>query len=95
MYRRAGVGRIPELYADDDTVNRSDFRRIIGRVGRSDQPVSQLMAANCQAVPADGFEMFSTGDKGHVVSGRRHAATEIAADAAAAHHRNSHGPNRP
>jgi hypothetical protein len=92
-YQRArllagGLG-IPELYGEQDQVDRSDLSRVIGDIDVLEMKVAEG-ALDLEAIPANGIAMRAARDERHVVSGRGHPPAVIASHGACRHHRDPH-----
>jgi len=85
LQRRLGV---PELDAEHHEVDDPHLCRIVGRADAGD--VHRIRALDAQARAAHRLQMRAASDEAHVRAARREARTEVAADAARAHDRDSH-----
>ena len=94
---RACVGsdfRIPKLDRKQDDIDRPDVGRIVGHLRILEMQIAER-AFDDQSIVADGVEMRSARDEGHVVARGRHARAEISADRARRHCCNPHEKIRP
>ena len=82
------VGRA-ELHGDEDEVDGSDRRRIVGGVDAGEGHVAER-ALQPEAVPPQRLEVRAPGDEVDRLAGLRQPRPDIPADAAGAHDRDAH-----
>jgi hypothetical protein len=84
--RRLGVVLLDR---EDNDVDRTDLRRIVGRRDRLQMQIA-IGAIERQPFVAQRRQMRAARDEVHVFSSGRQPRAEIAADAACRHHRDFH-----
>ena len=83
----AGLG-VVQLHGEEHDVDRSDRRRIVGRVDVGQVQIA-FEAANRQATGAQRVEVSAARDEADVGAGSGETAAEVAADGAGADNRHA------
>ena len=84
-----GVRNLPGLDADQHDVDRAQRRRIVGGGRRLDHEVAGD-ARHPKAARADGRQVLSPGDEGHVLAGLGQPPAEVASHCAGSEDRDAH-----